>query len=459
MIYPWKVLSSWAPFKIDALGLVTLLGADEVNTSVGRLAPSYWMEFMPLLAGFVFAGDRFRSKQASFTLYNVSSGIVTGNIASWFTRWMQTQDFERSRSLVYWEVQAIPRKSWGNFIVAVIISFAVTGLLIAMTILASDWYGFANATALVFLTAVRSYLLQSHRNAIDREVKAARPLPTTFAGALEEWEKNIKNDRSAPKPEKDSRKWRPELVKVLIDLPDSRLVTMFMPEHLIRPVFVTDTTPSSPWVYRLAQWVGWVAFCVHIVTLGMAQLATQLYVVVIMVLSTVLICYGFGCDDSTLYKWWHQARYGDAPSSYSCWVGTYLRATVSEWPSDFEFVRGKDGAWSRRLASDFLKREQRSTARQDLYAWLDLSPEEMRSMSDWHLLPHRRDHDDSWWTDFAAKRLLVQRNPLDISLLKEQKEHHSRMGERKDEDLDCRFSQCGDMEKGNSNNHSSIRCR
>lgn len=41
----------------------------------------------------------------------------------------------------------------------------------------------------------------------------------------------------------------------------------------------------------------------------------------------------------------------------------------------------------------------------------------MNSLSDWHLLPHRRGHDDSWWMDFDAKRLLVQRDPLDTSTL------------------------------------------
>jgi hypothetical protein len=61
---PLQTLSSWAPFHIDALGLVTPLGADEINVSVGHLAPSRWLEYMPLLAGFVVAGDGFRAVRA-----------------------------------------------------------------------------------------------------------------------------------------------------------------------------------------------------------------------------------------------------------------------------------------------------------------------------------------------------------------------------------------------------------
>jgi hypothetical protein len=37
---PLEYLSKWAPFRIDALGLVTLIGADDVNRVVGRLVQS-----------------------------------------------------------------------------------------------------------------------------------------------------------------------------------------------------------------------------------------------------------------------------------------------------------------------------------------------------------------------------------------------------------------------------------
>lgn len=44
---PWSHLKAWQPFRLDALGLVTLLGADEVNNAVGRLVKSRWLEYMP----------------------------------------------------------------------------------------------------------------------------------------------------------------------------------------------------------------------------------------------------------------------------------------------------------------------------------------------------------------------------------------------------------------------------
>src|SRR6201996_5083392 len=99
---PWAQLKPWQPFRLDALGLVTLLGADEVNNSVGRLVTSRWLEYMPLLGAFVIAGDRFKEKKPSFNIYNISSGINTSDLSSWFTRWMLAQEFEVARSVVYW---------------------------------------------------------------------------------------------------------------------------------------------------------------------------------------------------------------------------------------------------------------------------------------------------------------------------------------------------------------------
>jgi hypothetical protein len=55
----------------------------------------------------------------------------------------------------------------------------------------------------------------------------------------------------------------------------------------------------------------------------------------------------------------------------------------------------------------------------DLYAWLNLSEEEERSMWDWHLLPHKRGHDDSWWDTFREKQRLIKEQPPDILAAKQ----------------------------------------
>ncbi|KAL4911357.1 hypothetical protein BDW74DRAFT_164878 [Aspergillus multicolor] len=368
-MYPWNALRSWAPFDIDALGLLTLLGANEVDISVGRLAHSYWLEYMPLLAG----------------------GIVTGNLAAWFTRWMQAQEFQVSRSLVYWE---------------------------------------------------------ENRLAINRAVASARPFPTTYAGALDEWTEKLKKDPNlkTSRPLPDSRPWRPELAKILLIMPNSSAVTMFIPEHLLRGVFVTETPVRSPSIYRLTQWTGWVAFTVHVITLGMAQLATQLYVVALTVIPTVLICYGFGCDDSRINKGWRWLR-GKEAQPYVHQAGPQLRATVMEWPEDAEFEKDSQGVLRRRDPGR-MPRDKRSTARQDLYAWLDLTEEEQGSLWDWHLLPHKRGHDDSWWNIFEQKQRLIRERPLELEALKDRIQNDLEMRESGRRILRWGSRVLEDLEKG-----------
>ncbi|KAL3481018.1 hypothetical protein BJX99DRAFT_253999 [Aspergillus californicus] len=231
----------------------------------------------------------------------------------------------------------------------------------------SPEYGFANAVGLVLLILTRAYLVQMSRKAIDRAMEGADSLPVTYFGALKAWERKLQSnpDAAGVKPERNSR-------------------DDVIPEHLLRPTFVTDTTPCSPVRYRLVQWTVWVAFLVHIVTLGMAKLATQIYIIALMTISTVLICSGCDCDDSRVYKWWHMWRHGEKSAGctqpYVYWAGLNPTAT-------------------------------RSKARMNLYAWLNLSDEEQGGLCEWHLLPHKRSHDDSWWNDYEAKQALIRDDP------------------------------------------------
>ena len=69
---PLRGLEKWQPFRIDALGLVTLLGSEEVNRSIGTLQRRRFTEWLPLLAAFVIAGDRFTDEQPVSTLLELT---------------------------------------------------------------------------------------------------------------------------------------------------------------------------------------------------------------------------------------------------------------------------------------------------------------------------------------------------------------------------------------------------
>ncbi|KAL5334165.1 hypothetical protein BJX70DRAFT_378999 [Aspergillus crustosus] len=390
MVYPWDFLHEWQPFKIDALGLVTLLGAQDVDNAIGRLVPSQWLEYMPLLAGYVIASDQFRQKKPAFNWYNISSGIHTTDISGWFSRWLMAQDFADTRSIVWWEVSHSHRgrRRGVHCLIAAAVSCCTTGMLIALAVLSRDWYGVANALSLSVSIVVRAYILQANRAAID--------------AAIHEVEKNSEKGES----------WDHH-VKTLLILPTSNVVTVMVPENLIRSVFVCNPTPRRAWLYQLAQGIGWIAFGIHVVCLGMAQLASQLCTTALLILSTVLVCYRVGCDDFQGFSRQTNTNERAACSPYTCWMGSRLQASVLEWPAEADFVKDKGGKWRQRQPGDT---EPRSARRQDLYAWLNPSNEEEQSMAKWDLLPHSRGN-ATWLDDFQAKKDLVYADPVDIGHL------------------------------------------
>ena len=83
---PMHYVMKWQPFRIDALGLVTMIGSEQVNTIVGRLVTSRYTEYLPLLGAFILAGNQFTDAISGFELYNLRARIKTTDLADWFQR-------------------------------------------------------------------------------------------------------------------------------------------------------------------------------------------------------------------------------------------------------------------------------------------------------------------------------------------------------------------------------------
>ncbi|MCJ1230106.1 hypothetical protein MMC12_006777 [Toensbergia leucococca] len=95
---PLAWLAKWVPFRLDALGLVTMLGADEMNMTIGNLVHKGLVKYLPLLSASIINGNRFTSPLAGFTLYNVTDGIMASALAGWSTRWLLAQNLTRNRT-------------------------------------------------------------------------------------------------------------------------------------------------------------------------------------------------------------------------------------------------------------------------------------------------------------------------------------------------------------------------
>ncbi|RHZ43465.1 uncharacterized protein CDV56_102117 [Aspergillus thermomutatus] len=258
-----------------------------------------------------------------------------------------------------------------------------------MVVLSQDWYGLANALAILTSILVRVYILQANRHAIDAAVREEESRPM----------------------QKQTKENRDEHDKTLVILPNSKVVTVFLPRKTIKSVFIQNPSPSPSWLYTVIRWIGWAAFGVHVVSLGMTRLASQIYSIILLVLPTALVCSHVGCDD--FRSAWLLSRNTDQQVSrpYTCWIGSYLEATVCEWPIDVEFKKDKHGSWQRRQPDE---KAPSTSRRQDIYAWLNLSTEEEDSLARWDFLPHPRGH-RRWSEDFNSKKKLIQEDPPNVA--------------------------------------------
>lgn len=478
---PWHELLSWSPFKIDALGLVTLLGAEEIDAAVGRLVSSAYLEYLPFLGAYVIAGDRFTDKAAGWNLYNISQGIHTTDLAAWLTRWMLSQEFSTTRNFVVWKVTP-PRTRKAETFLSILIGIACNGFLIAGTILSADWYGFANALAMIISIIVRVYVIGQQRLAVDAMIDKAvsnfgPPKGDSYEARrydYQHWKQEHKKrhlrnrkakihgtavenhsggtNSSTPStiqkqgdpqvedtpPTRPNAKeylamnefWTGKEIKVLIIQSDSKAVTFQMPNQLLIPpsLFIEGPQILNPKTYYVMRSIGWFAFAVHIVAIGMATLATQLYTVALIVLPTLLLINKTGCDDSewmaTFSSWkksiFHRKskngktkRLANVNESTkesefrfvrSCWIGTRLKAEIFEWPESYEFQKQGEGENETWTSGSPNETQERSKKRQDLYAWLALTQDEEESMDKWDLFPHIRNSNFSWWGTYKLKK-------------------------------------------------------
>lgn len=424
MVYPWKdELSSWAGnsgLHVDALGLVTILGSDEINASVGRLVTSPFLEFLPLLGAFVIAGNRFTEKQAGFNMYDVSKGIQTTELAGWLTRWLKAQDFHQIHHRVEWKVDE-KRRRWDQFLFTfAFIGLPLNGMLLAMTVLSGDWWGFANAMAMVVSVIVRSVLVWQNRAGIDRTIKRLRD---------EKAKQNAKESKATKgqiEPPATDEALGPNAT-VIVVMNDSKVITMVVPECLIAPVFAVNPEIPNPFVYKIFRWIGWTAFAVHIISIGMAILPTQIFTVVLLIASTILTCSKFSCEDSTIWRNVkgflkamknNKASHAGSDSSeeISCWISSSLKAVTSKYPLNYEppdYRFPHEDEPSKTTKNDeeanelysVIPKKPRTKRRQDLYVWLKLGPDEEKSMKVWSLFPHEIDTNKSWYQEYEQKKV------------------------------------------------------
>ena len=257
---PLKKLNSWSPFRLDALGLLTMLGADEMSREIGSLSANSLVSHLPLLGGNVVPSNAFVDPLHGFTLYNITDAIQSTSLAGWFSRWLLAQHPSQNTSLFEWTKQS-DRGHHGHR--ALIIGILVNSCIVALTLLIGDYYGLASALCMVAGIIVRAYLVSQNRDTIDR---AAADVSIHSA----------------------------DVVRTFIILANGKATTVVAPRNVVVNCFLSTPKVAHPTYYAVARAIGWLAFVGLIVTVGQAALLVQIAIIIATVSATVLTAFGIG---------------------------------------------------------------------------------------------------------------------------------------------------------------------
>lgn len=316
-------LKNWAPFSIDALGLVTIIGADEVDRAIGRLTRSFLTDWVPLLGAYIVASDRVTEAIPGFTLYNITDGIAATDVSGWFARWLLCQDLAFSASTIRVSVVRHNHKhDLARRLCSVALGMGTLAPIFVMAVLIGDWWGLANAISMLTSVLVRRAVVSANTRALDHAV--SHP---SYAAE--------------------------EVVKVFLTTPAGKGVTILATRLVVINCLLTKPRPGNRHAYLGVRAVGWAAFGVHVVTLGMSSLFIQILSTFVILVGTVATVFQVG--------------------SMECQIGSRLMLEqVDNW-------RDQD---------------YRAAA----YARLNLSEKEEESMVQWHLFPNRSNQ--HWWSKY-----------------------------------------------------------
>jgi hypothetical protein len=270
-MFQLTALQDWVPFHIDALGIITLLGADEVSFAFGRLAGNRYSSFLPTVGAYVFAANIFTTPIPGFHVYNVDDSIYTSDVPGWLARWILSQKVKTNATKYKVSYQPRPpRPSALQTLIAIALGILAHAPTIILSALTWDWWGFANSILMASSTLSRYILIQQNKRALDENAKTG-------------WEWQGGNTQQ----------------KSFWILPTGDAVTIRAPKGLLVNCLLTNPKTRG----HLQFWtrtVGWVAFGGFAVTLGMSTLFIQILTVAILLVCTCIVVLHVGDKDHAI---------------------------------------------------------------------------------------------------------------------------------------------------------------
>ncbi|RDW68860.1 uncharacterized protein DSM5745_08620 [Aspergillus mulundensis] len=327
-------IAHWGPFKLDALGIITTLGAESVRNAVGRMVFSPLAEYLPIMAPQVIADNSIATPIPGFRLYNISDGIFATHLAAWFTRWLLAQELNWSttaftltiadpaterpihqeplrkhlRFLRVPDGHIAALQTYLNYLPErqTAASVALHVLLAILPILLGDWYGVAASLALTSTVITRVAILSSMRTAIHTQTRAAQTDNSNQATA-----------------------------RLFVILPNGRAATIVTTRGI-----ADNCLLAEPWAQNKQQeqeqqhtalrTINSAAFCILVVSLGMACLVMQLVIVTVMLLGTAMLVSRIGCDETRVAGRLRFDRAPELESDKDTRTWAYVRLDLSE---------------------------------------------------------------------------------------------------------------------------------
>ncbi|KAL3425708.1 hypothetical protein PVAG01_02499 [Phlyctema vagabunda] len=251
-----NLIKDWAPFQIDALGLVTILGATEVDTCVGRLVHDCLTEWLPLLGAYTIASGQVTKPISGFVLYNITDGIMSTDLSCWFTRWLLSLPLTYSATVL--RVRPVARQlPVQRRLLAKCIGLVIFIVIVVLAATTGDWWGLANAMAMALSVLVRRVIVGQNRKAVDVAMQQAQEIAD-------------------------------QEVKVFVTIPSGKSLTIYAPRMVVVNCFLSGPQPPSPRIYWAMRSIGWASFGIHVIALGMTCLFNQILTVCVLAGSSVV---------------------------------------------------------------------------------------------------------------------------------------------------------------------------
>ena len=272
-------LKQWSPFKIDALGLVTLLGTQSVDYAVGRLVRNPYTEWLPLLGAYTIASDQVVEPIPGFVLYNITDAIMATDLTGWFSRWLLAQDLTfatTSLTILNTRPSGAQSRSF-RWILSFIIGAVTAMFLILLAVLMRDWWGLVKALSMAISVLVRQTILGENRNAVDLAVLQAS------------------NETRGPN----------DICTVFVAIPNDKARTIYAPRRTVQMCLLTTPRPPHIRYYRFMRFLGWVAFGCHVIALSMASLFSLILSLIVLVGASVFTVRRFGIASAILGPPWN----------------------------------------------------------------------------------------------------------------------------------------------------------